>query len=64
MRFLSDANLAVADALEAFAKGCGHTLLELAHAWLLAQPGVASVIAAPPSRAPPRANESMRTPQP
>jgi len=45
VRFLNDENLDVAQALAEFAKRRGHTLLELAHAWLLAQPGVASVIA-------------------
>jgi aryl-alcohol dehydrogenase-like predicted oxidoreductase len=33
------------EALEAFAKERGHSLLELAFAWLLAQPAIASVIA-------------------
>ena len=33
------------EALDAFARDHGHTLLELAIAWLLARPTVASVIA-------------------
>jgi aryl-alcohol dehydrogenase-like predicted oxidoreductase len=44
-RFLNDENLSVAQALADFAQERGHSLLELAHAWLLAQRGVASVIA-------------------
>jgi aryl-alcohol dehydrogenase-like predicted oxidoreductase len=44
-RFLNDENLSVAEALAEFAQQRGHSLLELAHAWLLAQRGVASVIA-------------------
>lgn len=44
-RFLSDGNLAIAEALREFALSRGHGLLELAHSWLLAQTGVASVIA-------------------
>jgi len=43
--FLNDANLATADKLGAFAEAHGHTPLELAFSWLLAQPTVASVIA-------------------
>ena len=44
-RYLTDANWAKVERLEAFAKARGHTLLELAFAWLLARPRVASVIA-------------------
>ncbi len=44
-RFLTDENLARAERLEAWARDRGRTLLELAFAWLLAQPAVASVIA-------------------
>jgi aryl-alcohol dehydrogenase-like predicted oxidoreductase len=40
----TDENLARVERLRAFADSCGHTLLELAVAWLLAQPTVASVI--------------------
>ena len=42
---LDDANLAKAGALGAWAESQGHSLLELAFAWLIAQPAVASVIA-------------------
>jgi len=35
------------EALIQFAKSHGHTILELAFAWLLARPVVASVIAGP-----------------
>jgi aryl-alcohol dehydrogenase-like predicted oxidoreductase len=38
-------NVALADQLAAFADGYGHTLLDLAFAWLLSFPPVASVIA-------------------
>ncbi len=38
-------NLRIADSLATFAEARGHTLLELAFAWLLAQPAVPSVIA-------------------
>jgi aryl-alcohol dehydrogenase-like predicted oxidoreductase len=42
---LSDERLAAVAALDALAQGVGHTVLDLAFAWLLAQPSVASVIA-------------------
>ena len=41
----TDANFDVLEALERFADERGHTLLELAFAWLLARPMVSSVIA-------------------
>ena len=41
----SDANFAKVEAYEAFAAASGHTVTELAIAWLLAQPTVTSVIA-------------------
>jgi aryl-alcohol dehydrogenase-like predicted oxidoreductase len=44
-RLLSDANLDKVEKLIAFAESRGHTLLELAFAWLLTRPVVASVIA-------------------
>ena len=44
-RLFSERTFARLEALEAFARHRGHTLLELAFAWLLAQPTVASVIA-------------------
>lgn len=42
---LSEANLDLVERLVAFCESRGHTLLELAFSWLLAQPAVASVIA-------------------
>jgi aryl-alcohol dehydrogenase-like predicted oxidoreductase len=42
---LAEANLARVERLRGVAEGAGHTLLELAVAWLLARPAVASVIA-------------------
>ncbi len=42
---LNDENLAAVERLIAFAESRGHTLLDLAFSWLLAQPAVASVIA-------------------
>jgi len=44
-RFLNDENLRIVERLEAFCSARGRTLLELAFAWLLAKPVVASVIA-------------------
>ncbi len=44
-RYLTDRNWPVAELLGDFAEQCGHTLLELAFSWLLAQAPVASVIA-------------------
>jgi aryl-alcohol dehydrogenase-like predicted oxidoreductase len=44
-RFLNDDNYRVVERLEAFCAARGRTLLELAFAWLLAKPSVASVIA-------------------
>jgi aryl-alcohol dehydrogenase-like predicted oxidoreductase len=42
---LSDERLAAVTALDELARGEGHTVLELAFAWLLSHPSVASVIA-------------------
>jgi aryl-alcohol dehydrogenase-like predicted oxidoreductase len=42
--FLNERNLKIVDALEAFSRERGHTLLELAVSWLVAQPLVAGVI--------------------
>lgn len=42
---LTDERLAVVEALIAFAEARGHTILDLAVSWLLAQPTVSSVIA-------------------
>ena len=44
-RYLTERNWTVAEALRDFAEQRGHTLLELAFSWLLAQTPVASVIA-------------------
>jgi aryl-alcohol dehydrogenase-like predicted oxidoreductase len=44
-RLLSDRTFARLDALDGYAAGHGHTLLELAFSWLLGLPTVASVIA-------------------
>jgi aryl-alcohol dehydrogenase-like predicted oxidoreductase len=44
-RLLSDRTFDRVEALEAYARERGHTLLELAFGWLLAQPAVATVIA-------------------
>jgi aryl-alcohol dehydrogenase-like predicted oxidoreductase len=44
-RFLNDENYAIVERLDAFCAARGRTLLELAFAWLLAKPVVASVIA-------------------
>ena len=43
-RFINDANWAKVEALAAFAEQRGHTILELAFAWLLAKPFIGSVI--------------------
>jgi aryl-alcohol dehydrogenase-like predicted oxidoreductase len=44
-RFLNEDNLRIVEQLQAFCAARGRTLLELAFAWLLAKPVVASVIA-------------------
>ena len=44
-RFRSERNAQIAEELGRFASGRGHSLLELAFSWLLAQPAVSSVIA-------------------
>ncbi len=44
-KYLTDTNWAIAEKLADFAEARGHTLLELAFSWLLAQEPVASVIA-------------------
>jgi len=44
-RWINDRNLALIESLIQFAESKGHTVLELAFAWLLARPVVASVIA-------------------
>lgn len=55
-RFTTDRNVAIAEALKAFAASRGHTLLELAFSWLLSRPPVASVIAGATSPEQVRAN--------
>lgn len=44
-RALNEKNMAKVEKLEGFAKERGHSLLELAFAWLLSRPAVSSVIA-------------------
>ncbi len=44
-KHLSERKRAIADKLGAYARECGHSLLELAMSWLAMQPGVTSVIA-------------------
>ena len=44
-RWMTEANLALVDKLEAWARERGHSLLELAIGWLASQPTVPSVIA-------------------
>ncbi|MCI0672997.1 MAG: aldo/keto reductase [Myxococcaceae bacterium] len=53
---LSEQNLSLVEELIAFAERRGHTILELAFAWLLARPAVASVIAGATSAEQGRAN--------
>jgi aryl-alcohol dehydrogenase-like predicted oxidoreductase len=55
-RFLNDRTLAIAGALSDFAQARGHSLLELAHSWLLAQKAVVSVISGATSTEQVRAN--------
>ncbi len=45
-RYMTDANYDKVEALSAWATERGHTMAELAHAWLLAHPQVSSVICA------------------
>ena len=44
-RFVNDRNWRLVEELDAFARGRGHTLLELAFGWLIGKPAVASVTA-------------------
>jgi aryl-alcohol dehydrogenase-like predicted oxidoreductase len=55
-RFANTHNFALVERLETFAKEQGHTILELAISWLVAQPVVASVIAGATSPEQVRAN--------
>lgn len=43
-KYMTDANYTIVETLSAWAEERGHTMAELAHSWLLAQPAVASVI--------------------
>lgn len=43
-RYMTDANYTIVEKLTAWAEERGHTMTELAHAWLLGQPQVSSVI--------------------
>jgi aryl-alcohol dehydrogenase-like predicted oxidoreductase len=43
-RYMTEQNYTILEQLSAFAKANGHTITELAHAWLLANPNVSSVI--------------------
>ena len=60
-RVLTEANFDVLERLEAWAQNRGHTLLELAFAWLLATPEVASVIAGATTPEQIRANAAAGT---
>ncbi len=44
-RYMTEENWRIVSGLSAFAKSKGHTLLELAFAWLVAHPFLTSVIA-------------------
>ncbi len=57
-KVFTGANLALVEKLVAFASSHGHTILELAFAWLLAKPVVASVIAGATSPEQVKANAS------
>lgn len=57
-KVFTDANLALVEKLIAFSSSHGHTILELAFAWLLAKPVVASVIAGATSPEQVKANAS------
>lgn len=43
-RYMTDKNYAIVEKLSAWAEARGHSMVELAHAWLLGQPQVSSVI--------------------
>ncbi len=58
---LGDDRLRQVEALEAFAAGCGHTLLELAIGGLASVPGIASVIAGATSARQVRSNAAAGT---
>ncbi len=44
-RYMTEENWRIVEALSAFAKSKGHSILELAFAWLIANPTLSSVIA-------------------
>ncbi|HEY4691705.1 MAG TPA: aldo/keto reductase, partial [Anaerolineae bacterium] len=44
-KYMTEANYTIVEKLAQFAEARGHTMTELAIAWLLAQPQVSSVIA-------------------
>ena len=44
-RYMTEENWRIVEGLTAFAKATGHTLLDLAFAWLVAHPFLTSVIA-------------------
>lgn len=54
--YMTDANYAKVEQLTSWAEARGHTMGDLAHAWLLAQPQVSSVISGATSLAQVRAN--------
>ncbi|MFE7244077.1 aldo/keto reductase [Streptomyces sp. NPDC057580] len=60
-KVVNDANFARVEALTRFAEQYGHTILELAVAWLAAQEGVASVIAGATTPEQVRANAAAGT---
>jgi aryl-alcohol dehydrogenase-like predicted oxidoreductase len=60
-RWLTEERLDVVESLAVFAEAHGHTLLELAFAWLLAGPVVASVIAGATKEEQVRANAAATT---
>ena len=60
-KVFTDENLERADALMAFARSRGHSLLDLAFSWLAARPEVSSVIAGAKSAEQVRANSAAAT---
>jgi aryl-alcohol dehydrogenase-like predicted oxidoreductase len=60
-RFVGDDNFSRVEALTAFAEDRGHSVAELAIAWLAAQDGVASVIAGATTPEQARANAAAGT---
>jgi aryl-alcohol dehydrogenase-like predicted oxidoreductase len=60
-KMLSERTFARLDALESFAADAGHSLLELAYAWLLGLPSVASVISGASKPGQPASNSAAAT---